>query len=134
VVGVGTDDAPAVMPGQTIAGTDPIEFADLIQEGRETFRTVSREIVDVKEDVSTALVALTDTFETANVVITDVGRNAATYAAGDMPEPVVVPTNGEALGARFHARVALIYAIETGLTRDGAVPEEIAVEFAGGTP
>jgi propanediol dehydratase large subunit len=60
------------------------------------------------------------------------GRNAAAYAAGDMPEPVVVPTNGEALGARFHARVALIYAIETGLTRDGAVPEEIAVEFAGG--
>ena len=41
------------------------------------------------------------------------GRNAAAYALGEMPEPVVVPT-GEAMGARFHARVALIYAIETG--------------------
>ncbi len=60
------------------------------------------------------------------------GRNAATYAAEEMPEPVVVPTNGEALGARFHARVALIYAIETGLCRDGAAPEEIALEFLKG--
>ncbi len=60
------------------------------------------------------------------------GRNAALYAKGEQPEPVVVPTRGEALGARFHARVALIYAIETGLTRDGAEPEEIAVEFTEG--
>ena len=43
------------------------------------------------------------------------GANAAAYALGEMPEPVVVPTRGEAMGARYHARVALIYAIETGL-------------------
>jgi propanediol dehydratase large subunit len=60
------------------------------------------------------------------------GRNAATYAAGEMPEPVVVVTDGEALGARYHARVALIYAIETGLAQDGAAPEEIAVELVKG--
>lgn len=57
------------------------------------------------------------------------GANAAAYALGQDPEPVVVPTRGEAMGARFHAEVALIYAIETGLCRDGAEPEEIAVEF-----
>lgn len=62
------------------------------------------------------------------------GRNAAGYAAGGQPEPVVVPTKGEALGARFHAQVALIYAIETGMTRDGAAPEEIAVEFLEDRP
>jgi len=62
------------------------------------------------------------------------GRNAALYANGEQVEPVVVPTRGEALGARFHARVALIFAIETGLTRDGAEPEEIAVEFTEGGP
>ena len=44
------------------------------------------------------------------------GANAAAYALGEMPEPVVVPTRGEAMGSRYHARVALIYAIETGLT------------------
>ena len=58
------------------------------------------------------------------------GRNAARYALGELPEPVVVPNHGEAMGSRYHARVALIYAIETGLCRDGAEPEEITVEFA----
>lgn len=53
------------------------------------------------------------------------GANAAAYAAGGSPEPVVVPTRGEALGARFHARVALIYAIETEMTEAGAAPLEV---------
>jgi len=57
------------------------------------------------------------------------GENAARYAAGAQPEPVVVTNQGEALGARFHAQVALIYAIETGMTRDGAAPEELQVTF-----
>lgn len=57
------------------------------------------------------------------------GANAAAYASGDAPEPVVVPQRGEALGARYHGRVALIYAIETSLTANGAVPEEISLEF-----
>ena len=51
------------------------------------------------------------------------GENAAAYALGETPEPVVVPTKGEAMGSRFHAQVALIYAIETELTADGAAPE-----------
>lgn len=55
------------------------------------------------------------------------GRNAAAYAAGQDPEPVVVPTRGEAMGARFHAEVALIYAIETALCAEGAEPEEVDV-------
>ncbi|MGH6908309.1 MAG: glycerol dehydratase reactivase beta/small subunit family protein, partial [Aestuariivirga sp.] len=59
------------------------------------------------------------------------GANAAAYALGEMPEPVVVPTRGEAMGSRYHARVALIYAIETGLTREGAPPEEIEISFKG---
>lgn len=59
------------------------------------------------------------------------GANAAAYALGEMPEPVVVPTHGEAMGARYHARTAMIYAIETALTAEGAAPDEIAVEFAG---
>ena len=75
---VGTDEAPPVQPGATVTGIDPIEFADLIQEGRDTFRTVASEIVDLKEDVSDAVVVLTDTFETANGVLTDVGRDVGT--------------------------------------------------------
>ena len=57
------------------------------------------------------------------------GSNAALHALGELPDPVVVSTRGEALGSRYHARVALIYAIETSLTRDGAAPEEIEIEL-----
>lgn len=57
------------------------------------------------------------------------GENAAAYAMGEIPEPVVVPTEGEALGARYHAQVALIYAIETSLTEDSAEPAEVTVDF-----
>jgi propanediol dehydratase large subunit len=64
----------------------------------------------------------------------DFGANAAAYALGEVPQPVVVPTRGEAMGARYHARVALIYAIETGLTREGAAPENIEVRFMGDKP
>tara|TARA_B110000114_G_scaffold88751_1_gene93781 strand:- start:1448 stop:3730 length:2283 start_codon:yes stop_codon:yes gene_type:complete len=59
------------------------------------------------------------------------GENAADYAMGVLPEPVVVPTRGEAMGARFHARVALIYAIETAMTQPDSPPEELEVQFLG---
>lgn len=60
------------------------------------------------------------------------GRNAAAYALGEAPEPVVVPSLGQAMGARYHARVAMIYAIETELARDGAEPQEIDLRFLEG--
>ncbi len=71
----------------------------------------------------------------SNAPITNIGHyralgfNAARHARGEIPEPVVVPQHGEAMGSRYHARVALIYAIETSLTLDGAAPEEIAASF-----
>ncbi len=55
--------------------------------------------------------------------------NAAAYALSEMPDPVVVPTRGEAMGSRHHARTAMIYAIETSMTSDGTSPVEIAVTF-----
>ncbi len=57
------------------------------------------------------------------------GRNAAAFALGEAPEPVIVPTRGEAMGSRYHAKVAIIHAIETGMTEEGAEPEEILVRF-----
>jgi propanediol dehydratase large subunit len=60
------------------------------------------------------------------------GENAATYAKGEMPDPVVVPTHGEAMGARFHAQTAIIYAIETSLTTEGAKPENVEIKLLEG--
>jgi phospholipid/cholesterol/gamma-HCH transport system substrate-binding protein len=78
---VGTETSPAVSPGDTVTGVDPIEFADLIQEGRDTFRTVTSEVLDLKGDISTAITALTQSVETVNGVIADVGRNVDTLTA-----------------------------------------------------
>lgn len=50
------------------------------------------------------------------------GWNAARTTYGEDPEPVVVPFSGEALAARFHVRVAMLYAIETELTDPSALP------------
>ncbi len=60
------------------------------------------------------------------------GANAAAYALCEMPDPVIVPQRGEAMGSRYHARTAMIYAIETALTFESAAPEEIAIEFLSG--
>lgn len=70
---VGSDDAPVIQPGGTIPGRDPVEFADLIQEGRETFRTVTTEIMSLKEDMSGTITALTGLVSTADSVLTDTG-------------------------------------------------------------
>ncbi|WP_283179541.1 hypothetical protein [Gemmobacter sp. 24YEA27] len=44
---------------------------------------------------------------------------------GELPEPIIVTNDGQALGARFHPRVALLYAIETEMTDPAAAPEEM---------
>lgn len=76
-VSLGSDEASVVEPGDTIAGRDPVEFADLIEEGRGTFRTISAEIVDLKDDVATALASLTDTMDAAGTLMVDVGRDVS---------------------------------------------------------
>ena len=36
------------------------------------------------------------------------------------------------MGSQYHARVAMIYAIETALTIEGAPPQEIEIRFLEG--
>ncbi|MBA2258291.1 MAG: MCE family protein [Acidobacteria bacterium] len=72
-IGMGTDEAPPVEPGGILKGIDPIEFADLIQEGRDTFRLVSREFLDLTGEVSKTVAGLTETIDVTKGVIADVG-------------------------------------------------------------
>jgi phospholipid/cholesterol/gamma-HCH transport system substrate-binding protein len=69
----GTDEAPVVEPGAVISGRDPIEFTDLVEEGRDTFRVVSREIQGLTDDVSVVLASLTKTVDTTESVVARVG-------------------------------------------------------------
>ena len=74
-VSVGSDGSPIVTPGATIAGIDPIEFADLIQEGRDAFRTVAVEMSEIGQRTSRAIEALTETVHVANAVMDEVGQD-----------------------------------------------------------
>lgn len=71
----GTDEAAVIEPGSTITGNDPIEFADLIEEGRNTFRTVSAGMMDVQGHVTTTVDALTDTVRSADGLLGQVGSD-----------------------------------------------------------
>jgi phospholipid/cholesterol/gamma-HCH transport system substrate-binding protein len=73
-VSPGSDSAPIVAAGQTLVGRDMIEFADLIEEGRDTFRTVTREVLDLKGDVSDAVLAATEATRTVDNVIQETGN------------------------------------------------------------
>jgi len=55
------------------------------------------------------------------------GRNAALYTYGQSPEPIIVPVDGQALNARYHVRVSMLYAIETGLIDPDAPPLDLAL-------
>lgn len=77
-VSPGSDAAPIVSPGQTLEGRDMIEFSDLIEEGRDTFRTVTREVMDLKGDVSQAIVAATEATRTIDAVILETGTEVQT--------------------------------------------------------
>jgi propanediol dehydratase large subunit len=56
------------------------------------------------------------------------GRNAARYAKGLAPEPLLLPESSEPLGPRYHARVVQLVAIERGLARD-AGPVELEASW-----
>jgi propanediol dehydratase large subunit len=47
------------------------------------------------------------------------GRNAARYAKGRAPEPLLLPESSEPLGPKYHARVVQLVAIERRLADDG---------------
>lgn len=74
-IGRGSDAARMVEPGDTLAGTDPVDFSDLIEEGRTTFRTVAREIVNLSGEIAQVIDPLGETVRTANALIEDVGSD-----------------------------------------------------------
>jgi phospholipid/cholesterol/gamma-HCH transport system substrate-binding protein len=79
-VSPGSDAAPVVAAGQTLQGRDMIEFSDLVQEGRDTFRTVTREVMELKDDVSEAIVAATEATRTVDAVILETGNQIQALA------------------------------------------------------
>lgn len=55
------------------------------------------------------------------------GQNAAHYTFGKSPEPIIVPVDGRSLAARYHVRVAMLYALETEMIDPDAEPMELVL-------
>ena len=80
-IGMGTDAAPPVGPDATIAGKEPFEITDLLQQMGGTIKTVNDTIDEMRDDVQRAVVAVADTVETANTLITDVSDDLKEMAS-----------------------------------------------------
>jgi DNA gyrase/topoisomerase IV subunit A len=70
---------PDLPTGGTIVGLEGLR--DAYAKGRGTFRTISAEVIELKEDMAVALNALTDTMDTASRLMVDVGRDVSVITA-----------------------------------------------------
>jgi phospholipid/cholesterol/gamma-HCH transport system substrate-binding protein len=71
-IGTGTDAAPPVVPNATIAGREPFDIADLMQQMGETVKKVNDTFDDMKAEVQGTVVAIGDTVGNVNALIVDV--------------------------------------------------------------
>ena len=74
----GSADAPSVADGGRIRGVDAVEIADLIEEGRDTFRTVAAEFLGLRAQMSDTLGDLGEIIEETTKLVASVGGNVRT--------------------------------------------------------
>ena len=58
-----------------------------------------------------------------------IGKNAARYARGDHPAPILVDHFGQGIESRYHTKAAALHHVETRALVPGAPPIEIEVRF-----
>lgn len=71
-VSAGSADAPAASPLSTIAGREPFELGDLLQQMNATMGKVNTTIDDLRGELEQTLASIGETVTTANDVITSV--------------------------------------------------------------
>jgi phospholipid/cholesterol/gamma-HCH transport system substrate-binding protein len=71
-IGTGTDAAPPVGPDATIAGREPFDIADLMQQMGTTIKKVNDAFDDMKAEVQGTVVTIGDTVDNLNALIVDV--------------------------------------------------------------
>ena len=69
----GTGPAPLVADGGALAGVDAVEIADLIAEGRETFRIAADEMTHMRAELSETFGELGSTVTATNQLLAEVG-------------------------------------------------------------
>jgi phospholipid/cholesterol/gamma-HCH transport system substrate-binding protein len=71
-IGTGTVAAPPVAPNATIAGKEPFEITDLMQQMGDTIAKVNQTIDDLQGDVQRSVIGIADSVEKTNALITAV--------------------------------------------------------------
>lgn len=80
-IGTGTDAAPRVGPDATIAGKEPFEIADLLEQMGDTIKNVNSTIDDMKGDVARVVLGVGTTVDQTNALIADVSGDLKLMAA-----------------------------------------------------
>ncbi|HEY0285109.1 MAG TPA: MlaD family protein [Vicinamibacterales bacterium] len=80
-IGTGTDAAPPVAPNATIAGKEPFDIADLMQQMGDTIKKVNDTFDEMKAEVQGTVIAIGDTVDNANALIVDVSADLKQMAA-----------------------------------------------------
>jgi phospholipid/cholesterol/gamma-HCH transport system substrate-binding protein len=80
-VSTGTAAAPPVAPDATIAGKEPFDIADLMQQMGDTIKKVNQTFDDMKAEVEGTVVAIGDTVDNANALLMDVSGDLKKMAA-----------------------------------------------------
>jgi phospholipid/cholesterol/gamma-HCH transport system substrate-binding protein len=77
----GSDTAPIVTSNTTIAGKEPLDIAELMQRMGDTVTKVNDAVDGMRDDAERAVVAIADTVENTNVLITGVTGEVTKMAA-----------------------------------------------------
>ena len=109
----GTPAAPLVPDGGALAGVDAVEIADLIAEGRETFRTATDEMKQMRAELSATFGELGETVAATNRLLADVGSGVRDLNAAS------VELVAESRGLVAHVRTAM----DTAVSGQGAVAD-----------
>lgn len=80
-IAMGTDAAPPVASGGTIAGKEPFDIADLMQQMGDTVKKVNDTFDEMKAEVEGTVVAVGDTIDNANELLLDVAPDMKKMAA-----------------------------------------------------
>ena len=77
----GSDTAPIVAPNATIVGKEPLDLAELVERMGDTVTKVNDAVDGMKDDVQRAVVAIADTVDNANALLTGVTGEVTKIAA-----------------------------------------------------
>jgi phospholipid/cholesterol/gamma-HCH transport system substrate-binding protein len=77
----GSDSAAIVTANATIAGKEPLDIAELVEQMGNTVTKVNGVVDDMRDDVLRAVVAIADTAQSANSLITGVTPEVTKIAA-----------------------------------------------------